>query len=72
MCKGPNFREKSRINYDKCKESIRTALNVCINDMSKKQKIDSIEFEDWKIKILELVEDKIKKLKKTKIPPSSQ
>ena len=69
MCKGPNYREKTGINYKKCREAIEIALKECIGGMSRKFKMDSDAFDAWKYKILDIVEEKIKSLKKDRYHP---
>ena len=69
LSKGPKYREPYKKNYKKCKEVINNALNDCINNMGDKYKINKIDFKSWKQIIMEKVNNKIKKCKKTKYQP---
>ena len=71
MCKGPNFREKNKINYKKCEEAIKKSIIECAIKMARKYKISPDDFENWKIKLFQIIENKTKKLKKQKYHPQA-
>ena len=67
--KGPNFREPNKINFNRCKNAIETAIESCILSMANKYKIEKNCFNVWKNCIMEEITRRIKILKKTKFQP---
>ena len=61
--KGPNFREKSTINYNKCKKSVHKSLELSINKFAIRYKLSNDNFAAWKSKIMQLVDERINVLK---------
>ena len=64
LSKGPNYREPRNKNYKTCIREIMLALDKCTRSMSDKFKIDITEFDEWKSKIIETVEERSKVCKK--------
>ena len=62
--KGPNFRERNNINLTKAKRSIKQGLEEYVNKWSKKNKKVKVMLTEWKIKVMDRVDDKINTLKK--------
>ena len=68
ISKGPNYREPKMQNYRKCKESIESAITVSIESLATKYGLPVQSFFEWKSKILELVDDRVRILKFWKVP----
>ena len=66
--KGPNYREPKMLNYRKCKQSIESSIESSIHNLATKYSLDVESFLEWKKKILELVENRIKILNLRKVP----
>ena len=65
---GPNYREPQSLNYNKCKTSIVSAIENCINKLALKYDLTKSSFDSWKDSIIEKIENKIKVLKTQHIP----
>ena len=64
VSKSPNFREAMSINWNKYKREIETGLQSSIERIvSTNLKVTMVEFVEWKIKILQKVDNKIISLK---------
>ena len=68
ISKGPNYRKKSFLNFNKCLSSIKSTLNIFEEKLVTKYKLADNALENWKELIFEAVEDKINNLKQ-KIKP---
>ena len=68
ISKGPNYREPKMQNYRKCKESIESAITISIENLATKYGLPVQSFFEWKSKILELVDDRVRILKFWKVP----
>ena len=66
--KGPNYREPTTLNYSKCKQSIESSLTSSISNLASKYDLSVESFSAWKMKILELVDDRVKFLKLRRVP----
>lgn len=66
--KGPNYREPTTLNYQKCKQSIESSLLSAISRLTVKYNLPEDSFLLWKSKILELVESRVKVLKSRRKP----
>ena len=70
--KGPNYRENKTINYNKCMNEIKTAVDNFIASMTAKYKLSPHSLDNWKINVFEKVENKIKKLKSIGKPKATK
>ena len=61
--KGPNFRERNSINFERAKSAIAKGLDSYINKWSNRKRIAREVFIEWKLKVLEKVDNQIKKLR---------
>ena len=68
LSKGPNFREKCTINFNKCQKEIEESLENCALDLSNKYKLETAAFDNWIQQIKLKVAEKTRLLKtRTKI-----
>ena len=63
LSKGPNYREPRSINFKKCKDEIRKALDEFINKYKEKYKLNASELTDWRTTVMNAVEEKITHLR---------
>ena len=64
LSKGPNYREPSNINYPKCLDEIKNAIDNCAQDMITKNNLESEVLDGWKNIIVDKVKQKINMLKR--------
>ena len=60
LSKGPKFRETRGLNFYKAKESITEGINDCIKNWCAKKNSNKALLQEWKHKVLELVDERIK------------
>ena len=70
--KGPNYRENKTINYNKCLNEIKIAVDNFIESMTSKYKLPPHSFDDWKVKVFEKVSYKIRTLKSSGRPKETK
>ena len=70
--KGPNYREPTTLNYEKCKKEIKTSLLSTVDSLVGKYNLPKENFERWKDKILTEVDDRVKLLKAKKVPSTTK
>ena len=70
--KGPNYRENKTINYHKCMNEIKNALDTCVSSLAVKYKVTPESFDNWKLKINEKVAEKVRKLKTSHRPQQTK
>ena len=63
MTKGPNYREPRTLNFNKAVDSINSAIDSYIEDISSKTNLPKESFSTGKEELLSKVKTKIKKLK---------
>ena len=61
--RGPNYRERHSINFQKARREINKGLNDFIEKHSKRKGVCREAFNEWKSRILEKVDEKIKCLR---------
>ena len=66
LTKGPNYREKERINWKKVQECIDIGIDDCISSWAKYEKVDCKVLSEWKISLKDLVKKKIDRIIKYK------
>ena len=64
LSKGPNYREPSNVNYSKCLEEIKNAIENCSLDIISKNNLENGSLDIWKNTIINKVKDKINMLKR--------
>ena len=62
--KGPNYRQRNSINFTKARKVIKTGLNKYIKKQGDRIGICYSVFNEWKVKIMDKVDEKIKSLRK--------
>ena len=62
--KGPNYREPKFINWTKTEEVMKEDLNVFVEKWSSKNRIPISCFQEWKNSVIQLLEEKVLRLKK--------
>ena len=72
LSKGPNYREPKTLNYNKCKREIETSLTSAIENLANKYNLEKDGFTRWKNKILEQVDQRVKVLKRKKVPSTTK
>ena len=65
LSKGPNFREKRTINFNKAKKDIIFSINNLFDTLKFKYKLDANCLIPWKDKVIELLNQRIFELKKS-------
>ena len=68
LSKGPNYRESETINFNRCKESIISALNNTAEELVNKYNLTAHSLDNWKQEVIKHVNSRIDILK-TKIVP---
>ena len=72
LCKGPKFREKENICWDKARESIMVGIKNAIKKWTEGEGLPNTLFNEWRNKVLEKVDNKITLLKNTVKPTRSK
>ena len=62
--KGPNYREPKFINWSKTEDFLKEDIDTFISKWSNKNRISSQCFQEWRNVILQLLEEKVQRLKK--------
>ena len=65
LSKGPNYREKRTINFNKAKKDIIFALENLTETLKNKYKLDNACLNSWKDKVIQVLNRKIENLKKS-------
>ena len=65
LSKGPNFREKRTINFNKAKKDIIFSINNLFDTLKFKYKLDANCLIPWKDKVIELLNQRIFELKES-------
>ena len=60
---GPNYREPRSLNFSKAFNDIKFALDSCVDSITSKTQYSTTSLKDWKMKVLEKVQEKIDILK---------
>lgn len=68
LCKGPKFREKESICWEKVRETVRVGIIDAIKKWTELESLPKSCFDEWKEKVFELVDSKLTLLKQ-KIKP---
>ena len=63
LTKGPNYREPRSLNFSKAFNDIKSALDSCVDSINSKTQYSTTSLKDWKMKVLEKVQEKIDILK---------
>ena len=66
LTKGPKFREKERINWDKVQENIINGINNYVKSWANYEKVDIRVLSEWSVGLKELVKNKIERIIKIK------
>ena len=66
LTKGPKYREKERINWDKVRNCIFTGIDDCVSNWAKYENVDIKVFSEWGSNLKDLVNKKIISILKTK------
>ena len=61
--KGPNYREPKPVNWKKCRNTVQSGLDTCVDKMVVGKEIPVEEMNSWKNEILKKVDEKIRTLK---------
>ena len=64
--KGPNYREPRLINWKKVVDCIRGGVAECQTRWAEKEKVDPVVLNEWSSSLMDLVQNKVIKLKKIK------
>ena len=64
LVKGPNYREPSNINYSKCLDEVKSAVESCSLDMISNHNLHEGSLNTWKTTIVDKVRSKISQLKR--------
>ena len=57
--KGPNYRERNSVNFTNARRAIKQGLDEYVNKWSKRNKKIKVMLTEWKIAVLERVDEKI-------------
>ena len=66
--KGPNYREPTTLNYNRCRKEIAASLGMAIDNFAAKFSVNKDDFTSWKNKVLHLVDQRVEILKSKKVP----
>ena len=66
LCKGPKYREKERLNWDKVQTCINTGIEDCAKMWANYEKVDIKVMSEWCSTLKKLVKDKISQIIETK------
>ena len=72
LTKGPNYREPKMLNYNSCQKEITSSLGLAVDSLAVKYSVDKNDFTSWKNKILQLVDQRVKILKRKKVPSATK
>ena len=60
VSKGPNYRFPSKIDFNRCREVIASALNDFGNRWCKRESVECDALKEWKLSIFNIVDKRIK------------
>ena len=72
LTKGPNYREKKTLNFNKCLKEIENSINTCASKLSDKYKLPLTSFDNWITLIKQKTRDKIRQLKSRIVPQQTK
>ena len=59
ISKGPNYRFPAHTDFNKCRETIVSALNYCCTRWRKRQHVESNALNNWKLKIFKIIDERV-------------
>jgi len=66
LSKGPKYREKERLNWNKVQSCIDSGIDQCTVSWARSENVDVKLLSEWKVNLNDLVKKKIKKIIETK------
>ena len=59
ISKGPKYRFPAHIDFNKCRETIASALNVYCTRWCKRKHVESNALNNWKLKIFKIIDERV-------------
>ena len=59
ISKGPKYRFPAHIDFNKCRETIASALNDYCTRWCKREHVESNDLNDWKLKIFKIIDEHV-------------
>ena len=59
ISKGPKYRFPAHIGFNKCRETIASALNVYCKCWCKREHVESNALDNWKLKVFTIIDERV-------------
>ena len=59
ISKGPKYRFPAHIDFNKCRETIASALNDYCTRLGKREHVESNALNNWKLKIFKIIDERV-------------